>query len=70
MQIDVEPDTPTWQPPAHGAKDTVVETLRDLAHCLYRQLQDAYEAESSDEAVDEASSVNEYTFLADGRGFG
>ena len=69
MEIDVEHDSPTWQPPTDGAEDTVTEALRDLAHWLYRQLQDAYEAETSDEAVDETIAINEYTFTADGRHF-
>ena len=69
MKIDVERDSPTWQPPTDGAEDTVIEALRDLADWLYRQLRDAYEAETSDEAVDEALAVNEHTFRADGRRF-
>ncbi len=70
MKIDVERDSPTWQPPTEGAEDTVVEALRDLAHWLYRQLRDAYEAETSDCAVDEALAVNEFTFTKDGKRFG
>ena len=70
MEIDVERDSPTWQPIADGADDTIVEALRDLARWLYRQLRDAYEAETSDCAVDEALAVNEYTFTKDGKRFG
>ena len=70
LQIDVERDSPTWQPPTEGAEDTVIEALRDLAHWLYRQLRDAYEAETSDCAVDEAIAVNEWTFTKDGKRFG
>ena len=70
MEIDVERDSPTWQPIADDTEDVVIEALRDLAHWLYRQLQDAYEAETSDNAVDEALTINEWTFTADGKRFG
>ena len=70
LQIDVERDSPTWQPIADGADDTVIEALRDLAHWLYRQLRDSYEAETSDCAVDEAIEANEWTFTKDGKRFG
>ena len=69
MRVEVERDSPTWQLPTDGAEDTVIEALRDLARWLYRQLQDAYEAETSDEAVDEALAINELTFTAAGRRF-
>ncbi len=64
MTIDVERDSPTWQPPTDDAEDAVTEALRDLARWLYRQLRDAYEAETSDCAVDEAMEVNGWTFTA------
>ena len=70
LQIDVERDSPTWQPIAAGTDDTVVEALRDLAYWLYRQLRDAYEAETTDCAVDDAIAVNEWTFKANGERFG
>ena len=70
MAIEVERDSPTWQPPAEGGEDAVIEALRDLARWLYRQLQDTYEHESSDTAIDETMVLNELTFTADGRHFG
>ena len=70
LQIEVQRDRPTWQPIADGTEDAVVEALRDLAHWLYRQLRDSYEAETSDCAVDEAIAVNEWTFTKDGKRFG
>ena len=70
MAIEVERDSPTWQPPTDGAEDAVTEAMRDLARWLYRQLRDAYEAETSDCAVDEAISDNEWTFKANGERFG
>ena len=70
MEVDVERDSPTWQPIADDTEDVVIDALRDLAHWLYRELQDAYEAETSDEAVDETLTINEWTFTADGKRFG
>ena len=70
MAIEVERDSPTWQPPTDGAEDTVTEALRDLARWLYRQLEREYEHQTSDETVDEALSVNGLTFMADGTRFG
>ena len=70
MAIEVERDSPTWQPPTDGAEDTVIEALRDLARWLYRQLRSEYEHQISDEAVDEIVSINEWTFKADGTRFG
>ncbi len=70
MAIEVERDSPTWQPMTDGAEDTVIEALHDLARWLYRQLEREYEYLTSDAAVDEAIEVNEYTFTAEGRRFG
>ena len=70
MAIEVERDSPTWQPPTDGAEDTAIEAMRDLARWLYRQLRSEYEHQTSDDAVDEIVTVNEWTFMADGRRFG
>ena len=70
MAIEVERDSPTWQPPTDGAEDTVIEALRDLARWLYRQLQSEYEHQTSDEAVDEIVQANAWTFTAEGNRFG
>ena len=70
MAIEAERDSPTWQPMTDDAEDTVIEALRDLARWLYRQLRSEYEHQTSDEAVDEIVSINEWTFQADGTRFG
>ena len=70
MAIEVERDSPTWQPMTEGAEDAVIEALRDLARWLYRQLRSEYEHQTSDEAVDEIVQANEFTSTADGRRFG
>ena len=70
MVIEVERDSPAWQPMTDGAGDTVTEALRDLARWLYRQLRQEYEHQTCDAAVDEAIAVNEWTFTADGNRFG
>ena len=70
MAIEVERDSPTWQPTTDGAEDAVIEALRDLARWLYRQLRSEYEHQTSDETVDENLAINELTFTADGTRFG
>jgi len=70
MAIEVERDSPTWQPMTDGAEDAVIEALRDLARWLYRQLRSQYEHQTSDDAVDENLAINELTFTVDGTRFG
>ena len=69
MSIDVERDSPTWQPPTDDAEDTVTEAMRDLARWLYRQLRAEYEHLTSDEAIDDTLAANESTFTASGEYF-
>ncbi|HAY07899.1 MAG TPA: antitoxin of toxin-antitoxin stability system, partial [Hyphomonas sp.] len=52
------------------AEDIVVEAMRDLARWLYRQLEQEYECQTSDEVVDENIEANGYTFTEAGRRFG
>ena len=70
MAIEVERDSPTWQPMTDGAEDAVIEALRDLARWFYRQLEREYDHLTSDTAVDESIAINGYTFTAEGRRFG
>ncbi|MBS0482844.1 MAG: antitoxin of toxin-antitoxin stability system [Proteobacteria bacterium] len=70
MAISVERDSPTWQDMTADAEDAVIEALRDLARWLYRQLEREYQYLSSDEAVDETITANQYTFTETGRRFG
>ena len=70
MQIEVERDSPTWQPPTDGAEDTVTEAMRDLARWLYRQLRQEYEHLTTDAAIDETLAANCFTFTAGGERFG
>ena len=70
MAIDVERDSPNWQPPTDDAEDTVTEAMRDLARWLYRQLEREYDYLASDEQADESIALNGYTFTADGERFG
>ena len=69
MTIDVERDSPTWQPPTDDAEDTVIEAMRDLARWLYRQLRAEYEHLTSDEAIDKTLAANEWSFTASGEYF-
>ena len=70
MAIEVERESPSWQPPTGDAEDAVTEAMRDLARWLYRQLQSEYEHQTSDETVDEIVAVNAWTFTANGTRFG
>ena len=70
MVISVARDSPIWQDMTADAEDVITEALRDLARWLYRQLECEYEYLTSDEAVDDAITANEYTFTEDGRRFG
>jgi hypothetical protein len=70
MAIAVERYSPTSRDMTPAAEDAVIEALRDLARWLYRQLEQEYEHQTSDEAVDEAIIANEYSFTAAGRRFG
>ena len=58
MAIEVERDSPTWQPPTDDAEDAVTEPMRDLARWLYRQLRAEYEHLTSDAAIDETLAAN------------
>ena len=69
MAIEVERDSPTWQPPTDDAEDTVTEAMRDLARWLYRQLRQEYEHLTSDAAIDETVAANEWSFTAAGEYF-
>ena len=70
MTIDVERDSPTWQPMTEGAEDTVIEVMRDLARWLFRHLRQEYEHLTSDIAIDETLAANCWAFTASGERFG
>ena len=69
IAIEIERDSPTWQPPTDDAEDAVTEAMRDLARWLYRQLRAEYEHLTSDEAIDETLAANEWSFTAAGEYF-
>lgn len=70
MAIAVARDSANGQDVTCDAEDTVTEALRDLARWLYRQLEHEFDYRTSDELVDEAITINEYTFTEAGRRFG
>lgn len=70
MAIAVARDTANGQDMTHDAEEAVTEALRDLARWLYRRLEREFDYQTSDEAVDEAITINEYTFTEAGRRFG
>lgn len=70
MDISVERDSPSGQNMMPGAEEAIIEVLRHLARWLYRQLEREYEYLTSDDIVDEAIAVNEYSFTETGHRFG
>ncbi len=70
VEISVERNSDRFQPPTADAEDCVSEALRDLARWLYRQLEQEYDHQTSNEVVDEGIIANGYTFTEAGRRFG
>lgn len=48
------------------AEDNITESLRAFANWIYKQLEQAYDYENSDEQIIETIIANEYEFNADG----
>ena len=69
MQLEVERDSERDQDPTDGSHEAVTAQMRELARWLYRTLQAEYESETSDTAVDEALTANEWMFKANGAFF-
>ncbi|TQM89560.1 antitoxin of toxin-antitoxin stability system [Roseinatronobacter monicus] len=67
MDIDVSRDSPSYQAMTDDAEDTIMESLRDLARWLYRQLQTEHDYLTSDDAVADTLDANEYTFTETGQ---
>lgn len=70
MAITVRRDSPTGQDVSTDDEQIVIDTLRDLARWLYRQLEAEYEHMTADEQVDAAIRANGYSFTQDGHRFG
>jgi hypothetical protein len=70
MEISVERVSDRSQPPTADAADCVSEALRDLARWLYRQLEQEYDHQISNEVMDEGIIANGYTFTEAGSWFG
>lgn len=69
MQIDASVTTAEDDDVAVPVEDEreLLHAFRDFANWIYRELEDAYNFDSSDEHVDEMIRINEYEFYADGR---
>lgn len=66
MIVDVDYDAPNYQETQHDSVDTVQECMRDLAHWLYKRLEEEYEFITSDEAVVNSINAVENLFHKDG----
>jgi hypothetical protein len=70
MEISVERNSNRDQLPTADAEEGVSEALRDLARWLYRQLEQEYDHQMSNEVVDEGIVASGYTFTEAGSRFG
>jgi hypothetical protein len=59
-----------WDKLPEDVEEHISTAFRCLAGLLYRELEEEYWYQTSDEVVAENIAVNEYTFTADGRRFG
>jgi len=70
MTVTVIRESQTGCEMTEDAAQILSDVMRDLARWLYRSLETAWDYESSDDAVDEAIRINEYTFTTNGIRFG
>ena len=70
MEITVERNSDRFQQPTADAEEAVAEAIRDLARWLYRQLEQEYDYQMSNEVVDEGIVANGYMFTEAGSRFG
>ena len=70
MAVSVTRDSAPAVEITDHAETVVTDALRDLANWLYRQLEQEYEYQTSDDAVDEMLVVGGFTFTEEGRRFG
>lgn len=66
MSVSVDCDERFKQSVFSAFEDAVTEALRDFADWIYRQLENEYEYQNSDEQIDEAITANAYEFDEDG----
>ena len=69
MVVDLSYEGDNYREISLETEEAVIDGLRSLADWFYRQLEQAWEYENSDENVDETIRINEYDFTADGRIF-
>lgn len=65
VEIDADSDETVERLEAYG--EIFLESMKDKARELYRQLERDYEYLNSDESVDESIRCNEYEFLENGK---
>ena len=69
MEFEVHQTQSKGAEPDAAAESAITEQMRALARWLYGELESAWEAQTSDEAVDEDMEMNDRRFTADGRLF-
>lgn len=65
MSVEVEDSEDRYRD-IGSAEEDIRDLMRSFADWIYRQLEKEYEYQTSDEAVDEAITANEYEFTEDG----
>lgn len=66
MAVDVTGTQDCYGFEDQRTEEVFTELMRDFADWIYRQLENEYNYQTSDEVADEALLANGYTFLADG----
>lgn len=66
MAISVDRSDACYADANEAAEEAISEALRDVARWLYQALGREYDYLTSDEAIDEAISINEYLFTETG----
>ena len=66
MEIDIEPTEDEGEPAAKETANVLKEAFVDFADWIYRQLEQEYVYQNSDEQIDETIRANEYEFNANG----
>jgi hypothetical protein len=68
--FDIDCGNGIYSQSADDCAKQLIDLSRDFMRWIYRQLEQEYNYQNSDEAVDENINANEYTFTEDGKRFG
>ena len=66
MQVTVERESPTYQPPTSDAEERIRDPLCRLADWIYGRLEEEHEYQTSDDSVADSFRANEMEFTEGG----